>query len=145
MSKPRSVRSMLSGSGGVQRLLDRAQRLAELEKRVLASLPSSLAPHCRVANLRSGVLVLLTDSAALNSKLRFLLPRLTSQLRSEPELAELTRIELRVAPLASPRASRPVQRTLSDSSAELLRSSAEATTDPELRQALQRLARRHRA
>lgn len=145
MSKPRSIRSMLAGQGGsVERLLDRAHRLAELEKRVRAHLPLSLAPHCRIANLRAGILVIQTDSATWHTKLRFLLPGLTRRLREEPGLAELRGIELRVAPSSEPRQRAGRRQRLSEASAELLRSSAEATADPDLRRALQRLASRQK-
>jgi len=143
MSKPRSLGSMLAGQdGGIQHLIDQAHRLAELEQRVLAYLPSSLASHCRVANLRAGTLVLLTDSAARYSKLRFLLPRLTKQLRGETELTNLQRVDLRVVPSAESRASQPERSGLSEPTSRLLQSSADGIADPELRRALQRLASR---
>lgn len=146
MSKPRSVRSLLSGrNGGLERLLDRAHRLDELDKRVRAQLPPSLAVHCRVANIRAGTLILQTESAAVHGKLRFLLPQLTRRLRAEAGLAELKGIELRVAPAAEmPSHGMERRAQLSEESAQLLKSSAEATTDPALRRALQRLAGRRR-
>lgn len=146
MSKPRSLRSLLSDQkGGLQRLLDRAHRLAELDKRVRAQLPSSLTVRCRVANLRAGTLIIQTESAAVHGKLRFLLPQLTRRLREEPGLSELKNIELRVAPTAESSSSPPVRRAkLSADAARLLESSAEATTDPELRRSLQRLVSRRR-
>lgn len=145
MSKPRSLRSLLSDqNGGLQRLLDRAHRLAELDERVRAQLPSSLAVRCRVSNVRAGTLIIQTESAAVHGKLRFLLPRLLRQLQQDPGLRELTEIEVRVAPRSEPPSPPVRQARLSADAARLLESSAEATTDPKLRRSLQRLAGRRR-
>jgi len=136
---------MLAGlDNRLEGVLDRAHQLAALDQRVRTLLPPSLAPHCKLANVRRGRVILLTESAALRSRLRFMVPQLIRRLRQEPGLSDIQDIELRVVPPVEPRKS-PYRRTsMSADAARILKASAEATEDPELRRVLERLASRRK-
>lgn len=58
-----------------------------------AFLDPLLEPHCQVANLRSGCLVIMTDSAAWATRLRYTFPDLLSRLRFETRLFNVTSLQ----------------------------------------------------
>ncbi|MFU8797515.1 MAG: DUF721 domain-containing protein [Gammaproteobacteria bacterium] len=62
------------------------------------NLPSPLQKHCQVANLRDNCLIIMTDSAAWATQIRFLTPDLLKCLKQTPELYNLRTLEFYVDP-----------------------------------------------
>ena len=145
MTAPRRVNVLLdAGNGTVGHLLTRARWLNELTGELQRHLTPSVATHCRVANFRSGVLVLQTDSPAWATRLRYHIPMLRETL-CERGLDQIRDIRVKVAPAERARCSeQPRKAHLSDRTAELILHAAEASGEPALRDALIRLARRNR-
>jgi len=85
------------------------------------------------------------DSTAWATRLRYQSPQLLRCLHRHPSLAQLRRIEIRVTPLAQPASSSPQPATLSAANAAIIDSTADSLSDPNLRTALKRLARRGRS
>jgi len=85
------------------------------------------------------------DSTAWATRLRYQSPQLLRCLHRHPSLAQLRRIEIRVTPLAQPVSSSPQPATLSAANAAIIDSTADSLSDPNLRTALKRLARRGRS
>lgn len=143
MTKPRLLHLLLS-VGTTARLLEHARQLQSLDTQLAACLDPEAAAHTRVANLNNGRLVIHTDSAAWATRLRYLVPQLLRCLHKAPSLTHLQGIDIRVSPLAQPAS--PVTRPaiLSADNAALLDSTADTLSDPGLRSALKRLARRAR-
>lgn len=125
-------------------LTERGRLLARLTGSVRACLPLPCADHCRVANFHDGQLVLVADSPAWSARLRFHAPQLIKILNQQHRLA-VRKVRVIVSPsLPELRQRPPVRRTLSPTSAELLQQTAACESDPGLRAALLRLARRGR-
>jgi hypothetical protein len=145
MSTPRPVNNLLNaGDGTIGRLMERARWLDELTDELRRHLNPSVAAHCRIANLRSGVLVLQTDSPAWATRLRYHIPMLRETLLDQG-LGQIRDVRVKVAPAEkAPRSSSPRKARLSARTAEVLLHAAEASDDPALRDALARLARRNR-
>ncbi|MDP2792768.1 MAG: DciA family protein [Sulfurisoma sp.] len=102
----RSLEDCLLADAGMARLSSHASRLARLQAILAANLPVSLARGARVANLKSGKLVIHADNGAVAAKLRQLAPRLADLVRFEA--AEVNGIEIRVQgrnekPIQAPR------------------------------------------
>lgn len=119
---------------------------AELEQRLLSRLPTPLRDHCRVGCIRNNTLIILVDSAAWATRLRFLAPQLVNQLSRDGSVT-LSKLEVRIRPQNGPAGSPPAVRTASGLSAEnaaLITSLARSVGDEKLSRALQRLARRRR-
>ncbi len=132
-----------------QQLLNHATQLATLAPLVQAALPAELRPHCQLANWRQNCLILTVDNPVWANRLHYQIPTLLKQLKTEPALYNLSRLEYYVKPAEFTTKnirSNPAhqQHRLSSHSAELLRDSAEAINDPGLRQALLKLAQRSR-
>ena len=90
----RSLEACLLADAGMARLTSHASRLVRLQAILAANLPASLARGVRVANLKSGKLVIHADNGAVAAKLRQLAPRLADLVRFEA--AEVNGIEIRV-------------------------------------------------
>jgi hypothetical protein len=90
----RSLEDCLLADAGMARLSSHASRLMRLQAILAASLPANLARGARVANLKSGKLLIHADNGAVAAKLRQLAPRLTDLVRFEA--AEVNGIEIRV-------------------------------------------------
>lgn len=90
----RSLEDCLLADTGMARLSSHASRLVRLQATLLSGLPPSLARGARVANLKSGKLVIHADNGAVAAKLRQLTPRLTELIRETAP--EITGLEIRV-------------------------------------------------
>lgn len=128
--------------GAQTKTLARGRELLAWSTAVEQLLPDSHRAHCRVANVRNHTLVLLADSPAWAARLRFHAPTILRKLELDHKLS-LRRVQIRVDPEAVRAPRRRVRRTgLSTHSGHLLRQAAQAVEDPQLKAALERLARR---
>ena len=122
-------------------LVEAARLLEKLNFSLRALLPQPMAEHCWAAAIRGQELVLVTDAGTFASQLRYMQHEIIKQLNAEHRL-ELKRCRIRIS---APRREREPQRrrlSLSSESAETLARSAESFSDPELKAALLKLARR---
>ena len=138
------VGRLCGAAPGLERLIQRARYLESVDKALQQLLGSSLAGHCRVANINHDTLVLQTTSAAWGTRLRYLAPTLLQQLSRQLGWDRVKHAKVQVRPEAFPEREQPVRRRaqLSRESAALLRDVAENTGDPALKAALLRLSRR---
>ncbi len=67
----------------VDSLLSRALFLAGLHKSLQSILPADLKPHCQLANIRDGVVIMIASSSIWASRLRFHQTELLNYLRNE--------------------------------------------------------------
>ena len=70
----------IASSGNLSALAERARRLKDLQRLLFEAVPPALAGASRVTNLKSGILVISAENAAVAAKLRQLAPRLLSHL-----------------------------------------------------------------
>lgn len=119
-------------------------QLAEQEaiiEQLQGILPPPMVEHCVRAIPKNGDLVLLVDSSAWASRLRYFSPQLNRQLQQNG--LAVRRIQVKVTLVNSRNAHRERMRRinpLSPSNAKLLKSVAESLDDNELRMALLRLS-----
>lgn len=139
--RPTPISRLLANpSSGLSRLLLRLDVHQRLLRQVQESLPHSLSGHCLAVTLRDARLTVFADSSAWSTRLRYHIPIVQEKLAQDhgPSISE---IKLRVLPRSQPPIStgHPAQR-LSQQSAQVIRTTAANTDDPELRAALFRLA-----
>ncbi len=148
MNSPKPLNKLLFGSSTeIKSLLDRASYLNELTCYLCTILPANVAPHCQIANIkmnRSGInLVLITDSPAWSTKIRFYIPAILSHMKKHKELQQLNSIRIKTRPReyrTEEEQIRVVQ--MSDKSAQLIAQAANSTQDETLKAALKRLSNR---
>lgn len=87
---------MLAGRDLAQ-LVERAREAGELDARVRALLPGDLAAHVTGAVQREDTVVILADSAAWASRIRFHAPELLARLGPRFDGA-VTRVRVKVRP-----------------------------------------------
>lgn len=92
----RSLDAYLNSAGGLARLSAHAGRLVKLQRVFEQIAPPYLAASSRVANFKSGKVVLHADSGAVAAKLRQMLPSLIDEFLSKG--AEVTEILVKVQP-----------------------------------------------
>ncbi len=142
MSNTRTLASLLTDpQGPYGKLIERSRLYHKLHAQLETHLGRDIAAHCRIQNLREGLLLLQVDAPSWAARLRFELPRLLVRLRATPELSQLRDIRVRVVPNEPPRAHSSRRAQLSDKAAAVLDEAADGTSDPQLRNALRRLAR----
>jgi len=141
-AKPRRINQLFQQQSALKSLYAEVQQQQQLLALVRQTLPPNLAEHCCEARLRGTVLTLFTDTPVWASKLRFITPRLLSELRSQfPGLASIS-VKTQVAQRRRPvRPRRKNAARHSDRAAATVDDGADSVTSPALRFALKRLAR----
>jgi hypothetical protein len=119
-------------------------RLPEITGAWSDAVGANLAAHVQPVRYTGGKLILRASSPVWVSKVRHGHATLVRLLREVPFFRDLVGLEVRTAPAARTLKREPtrVQRELSKSTRRLLESVAAHTTDPGMRAALLRLARR---
>ena len=138
-SRPAPLRSFLESNRQFGNLLSLAQENQRSTEYVRNLLPSNLASHLIAALRKGDRLLLFTASSVWANRLRFAVPTLRATLD-----APIRDIRIRIVPqggIARTRERNSLQfRFLSPQSAEQIRNIAAAIKDPQLSEALQRLA-----
>jgi hypothetical protein len=74
------IGDVIANSGNLRSLAQHARRLEDLQHLLFEAVPPALAAASRVSDLKSGLLVISAENAAVAAKLRQLAPRLLSHL-----------------------------------------------------------------
>lgn len=142
MPKPRTINTLLEGADSVlQRAIQRASQLNQLNRAVKSLLPVELADHCRVANLRDNCLIIHVDANVWATRLRYQTPELLKALHEQLKLNQARKIEIKVTPSFPSSVKTNRRATLSSDAAATITASAKHITHPALRTALERLAK----
>lgn len=142
----KSVAKFLSAkNSGLNSLVERAQHLrkltAILQKVLHDGGNPELAEHVNFANLRDDTAVITTDTPAWLTQLRYQAPTILKQLKQQPSLQGLRKIQFKIQPSSQAPIQKPARRAvLSAYSADVLESAASGTEDAELSDALRRLS-----
>ncbi|MGD8576364.1 MAG: DUF721 domain-containing protein [Thiohalophilus sp.] len=127
-------------------LVTTARELRQLDNLLSTVLDQPLTDHCRIARYDAETLVIQVDSPVWSSRLRYYIPTLLQELKQNIQsLQGLKSIKLHVAPiLPAPAEKPPANREISPAASRDIQAMAEAIEDPDLREALLRLARPRR-
>ncbi|MFC4729345.1 DciA family protein [Coralloluteibacterium thermophilus] len=128
----------MANDPGLDRLIERAQWLDALDRRLRQSLPAPLADHCRLGNVRGDRLVFLVGSAAWSTKLRLHADDILSAARALGLPAGILSVKI-VSTQPIDRRPEPCL-PLSAAARESLKAAAAGVSDPGLREQLLRLS-----
>lgn len=146
MDKPESITTLLQESSSHnEQLLLRARYLQHADRLLHSLLNAEFKLHCRVANIRDGLLILDVDSVAWATRLRYQLPSLLEKLQQHEDLRVLSSIEIKIRPQQQTRQKSSQRPQLSPEAAHCIHSCAEGIDDPALGNALRRLASRKKS
>ncbi len=93
-----SLTDILIQSPVFSEMASKVEQLSKLNYIVHQKLAPDLAKHCRVANLRDGILILTTTSPTYGHLLRFSEVDLLTELRADPRWCHLKSIKTHVRP-----------------------------------------------
>lgn len=137
---------LLRGSPLLQRLLRQAENLSRLQALVHRYQSPAIREQLRLGSYEDGVLTLVLADAVWVTRLRYQQEHLMQQLRQHAEFSGLRHIRLKIRPKSSAPAEAPEERRyLSDIASQNIRQGAQNIEDPQLREALQRLAKNTRS
>jgi len=122
-------------------LFSQAQRLSHLQRLLESQLQPAAREHCYVASWREGSLLLVVTDGHWATRLRYQQKRLQRDLQALEEFASLTRILFKVQPPTVQSKAKGHSIDLSQSAAQSIQDTADGISDPNLRAALERLAR----
>ncbi len=143
MDKPSQLTELLQQSGfPAGGVLQRGRFLQRINQLLGRSLDAESKRHCRVGNLRDGLLILYADSTAWATRLRYQAPALLAQLQQQKGLEGLQKIELRVLPEQTQESTNQ-KASLSNEAASCITACANGIEDEKLSNALRRLANHH--
>ncbi len=124
----------------IRKLLDISRSISSMTDRVRTMISGPESQHVQsVTPSKSGVIVW-TDSPTWASRLRFHVPALTHRLKQCDGFAGVEHVAIRVLPAEAPQPEAKRQVAMSMQSAETLWVCANHVSDPELSDALRRLA-----
>jgi hypothetical protein len=136
---PRHALSWLGGEPGFAQLRERVRRLGDLQQALERCVPGTAL---KAIALEDGVLVVSAAQASAAAKVRQFGPSLVAELVRLGWRVERVRFKPRMVAPAAVR--RTPKAPIAASAAASVAALAETVTDPALRQALERMAARHR-
>lgn len=78
------------------KIYQQSLQTANLTKKIQQFLPEFLHIHCKVGSFYEGTLIILTTNSGYASQLRFLLPELRDNLRTNAGLYQLSNIKIKI-------------------------------------------------
>lgn len=135
----------LNSSESLRDLSRAARQLYELQQILEIHAPPELTQACCVKQLRAGILVLLTDNAAVATQLKQLSPRLLAGYQKQRKEVTSIRIEVQVRNPSRRPAPGAEKKRLSIETIDNIMNLADQLEDSPLKAALNRLASRRRA
>ena len=97
LSDPIAIKDLMHRSS-FSAIVQKAQKLLKIDQLLPTLFPEGFAKHCRVMNLRDGLLVIEVNNSAIATRLRYLENQLINQVRQLPELQSISRIHFNVRP-----------------------------------------------
>ena len=141
--RPRSLADCLNADAGMARLSAQAGHLLKLQRLYERAIPAALARHGRVANVKSGNIIIHAQNGAVAAKIRQLAPRLAEVFRQEG--VDLNEILVRVQPstLVSAERNNQIRSSIGEEAKQGLTTLAQKLPqDSPLRKALDRFVER---
>ncbi len=131
---------LLQQSVSLQRLVARAQSIEHLQQQLNQYLQPAAREHCHVASYQDSTLTLIVTDGQWATRLRYQQKRLLGQLQQNPDFNHILRIQFKVRPLMQPNKASARNIDFSEQTGQGIHASAQAISDPILREALERLA-----
>ena len=142
MKKPHPIADVLQKNKPIHNLSLHSQRLNQINLVLQQILPADFITRCHLANIRDNTLILQTDSASIANLLRFQADSICQQISIQCTL-DISQLQVKVRPLAGVIEKSTRRATeISPDNAAILSTAAESTSDPALKNALAKLAKR---
>ncbi len=140
MPSPTKLGAIVTHNSLLRQLFREARENRSHSEGIRQLIDEPLRTHVRFALIKDNTLILIADSSAWASKLRYQIANIQRRMEASPEFARVRNIRVKVA-AAEPTTQVPVRRAqaLSATTAEGIRKQAESIEDPLLREAILKL------
>jgi hypothetical protein len=132
-----------SSTLGLRDIVEKVNKIRQLNEAVQEYLEDRLKPHCRVMNYRQNKVIIAVDNATWGTLLRFQLPDLLRNLRQNPRFAAVASIDYHIRPpeknFISP--TPVIERFVSSTCVKNITDAAASIQDPALKATLLKFAR----
>ncbi len=142
--KAQQTTQLLQDNSALQRLVQRAQNIDRLQQLLNQYLQPAAREHCYLASVQETTLTLIVTNGHWATRLRYQQKRLLQQLQQVPEFSQVLRIQIKVRPPMQPDKAPARNIEFSEQIGQVINASAQAISDPTLREAMQRLAQHTR-
>jgi len=88
-------------SSHLARLLASVHLLQELDQIIADNLPANTGQHCKAANLKENQLVIIAESSAWATRLRYQGPQLIASLQRIPKFAHINDIHIKIRDMSN--------------------------------------------
>jgi hypothetical protein len=141
MPSPTKLGAIVTQNSLLRQLFREAAENRSHNERIRELIDEPLRAHVRFALLKGDTVILIADSSAWASKLRYQVAAIQRRMESSPEMAAVRNIRVKVA-AAETTTRIPARRAqaLSATTAEGVRRQAESIEDPLLREAVMKLS-----
>lgn len=140
MKSPIPLNKILSSQPAIQRLVKQADNLKRLNQRLSGILPTPITQHYEIAAIEAGGLTILCSSSAWATRLRLQQAKIIKGFRD----LQIHSLTIQIKPIKTDiTTDKPIEKTtpMSQQTSKLLIELSETTSDPKLKQALQRLSK----
>ncbi len=140
----RSLKSLLRQQEYGQAVLQQAKTLRAITRSLQYQIPEHMRAHCQAGFLDAQSLILVVDSPAWATQLRYLAPALKQKLIQSGLLNEQQSLRIKVRPAQTSsvhKSDLPAPLRMSRNNAALLKDTAAGMADDELKNALLKLSR----
>lgn len=146
LSSSKKVDLYFNASSDLQTIFSKLKELKILEDNLSLYLDPAIKKYCCVANLLENRLTLMTANASIATELRFKIPTLLKQFRSDPLLKKIQAIHLKVgssyfqAQKSSSSIHEKPMKRLSKETAQVVQQIAKSMKDKKLQDLLEKIA-----
>lgn len=145
MKKLHPITDVLQKNKPIHNLSLHSQRLNQINLVLQQILPADFISRCHLANIRNNNIILQTDSASIANLLRFQADAICQQISAQCQL-DISQLQINVRPLTSLQQNKAKSTrhaiAISPDSAAIISATAETISDPALKNALAKLAKR---
>lgn len=143
MTKPNITNYLQQDSKALGSIITKVEQLQAWNSYLRNSLEEeTLRDHCQIVSILDSTLIIVADSSAWLTRLRFFLPELLPRLRQYPSLAHIKTISCKVMPISYPKTKTPTRAilSLSPETSALLQNIASKIQHEALRKSLEKIA-----
>ncbi len=140
-SEPNCISTVIKKDGTLTLLCKKTDLIQSANRILTQILPQPLHEHCQVANINNRVITISTDNAVWATQLRYQHQTITKALQASPNFKQIEFVKIRLSPPKTQKVKPCRTPLMSATVSDTINASANSVTNPQLKEALLRLAK----
>lgn len=91
-----TISQIINRNSKLEELIAKAKELQQLNQIFCSALETSLSKHCHLSKIKGSELVVTVDSSAWATRLRYAIPEIIKNIRTQPEFKDIEKIKYTV-------------------------------------------------